>query len=77
MDFHKKLIFEFFFQKYVKKSQVSLKVDKNNGYLHKDQNNGTLHKGQNTFLITSHSVLLMTNFADRIFRENQNTFHVH
>jgi len=58
------VIFEFFFKKYVKKIQVSLKVDKNNG---------TLHKDQNTFFITSHAVLLMTSVADRIFRENQNT----
>ena len=33
MDFHEILYFEYFFFKYVKKIQVSLKSDNNNGYL--------------------------------------------
>jgi hypothetical protein len=56
------------FRKYVMKIQVSLKSDKNNGYLHEDQY---------TFLTISRSVLRrMRTVSDRSCRENQNTHFI-
>ena len=46
------------------KIHVSLKYEKNNGYLHEDQA---------TFIIISCSVLRMRNISDKSCRENQNT----
>jgi len=56
------------FNKSVKKIQVSLEPDKNNGYLCEDQY---------TFFIISCSILLkMRKVADKSCRENQNTHFV-
>jgi len=56
------------FPKSVEKIQVSLKLDKNNGYLYVDQF---------TILIIARSVLLrMRNVSEKSRRENQNTHFV-
>jgi hypothetical protein len=61
-------VFEYLSKKTVEKIQVSLKSDKNNGYLTRQQY---------IFLIISRSILLrMKNVSDKSCRENQNTYFV-
>ena len=45
--------------------------------LKSDKNNATLHTDILTVIIVSHSVLIkIRNLANKVCRENQNTFHV-
>ena len=58
----------FFFETLSKKIRMELKSDKNNA---------TLHTDILTVIIVSHSVLIkIRNLANKVCRENQNTFHV-
>jgi len=65
-DFHEIVILEYFFRKYVQKTQVSLKPHKYNG---------TSHEDRYTVSITSRSVLrIMQNISDK-FVEKLKTTH--